>query len=56
MLSLIEAGKRKISAERASALAETIGVSPEILRPDLAAIFTPRDQDQVAGKSNHDTQ
>lgn len=54
MLSLIENGKRKISADRTRALAEVIGVSPETLRPDLAAIFTPRDPDTSTSNEGHD--
>lgn len=40
MLSMIETGNRKPSPRSARALAETLGVAPEDIRPDLAALFS----------------
>lgn len=41
MLSLIERGKRRIGADRAAAFAAALGVSVDVVRPDLAEIFHP---------------
>ncbi|MEI4470946.1 helix-turn-helix domain-containing protein [Frigidibacter sp. MR17.24] len=39
MLSLIEGGKRRIAADKLSVFSRVLGVNPEELRPDLAAMF-----------------
>lgn len=39
MLSLIEKGHRKASPELTRSLAQTLGVSPAVIRPDLADLF-----------------
>lgn len=40
MLSLIESGKRQIGPERARDFAEALGVPVEVVRPDLAEVFS----------------
>lgn len=36
-----ETGARRISSEKVPTISEVTGIPPEVLRPDLAALFAP---------------